>query len=69
MILFAKAATLLSALAASAVGYASAERTFTDAKGIKHATTKDKPKIVTFAHRAVSLRHYGKCIMFIVLLF
>ena len=47
---------LLSALAAADA----AERKFVDAKGTEHVTFKDKPKVVMFAHRAVSMRHYGK---------
>jgi len=36
-----------------------AERSFTDDLGVTHTTTSDKPKIVAWAHRAVTLAHYG----------
>ena len=35
-------------------------RTFIDSKDVTHVTEKDKPVIVTFAHRAITLRNYGK---------
>jgi len=36
-----------------------ASRTFTDDLGVKHEIAMDKPKIVTWAHTAVTLSHYG----------
>jgi len=36
-----------------------AERSFTDDLGNIHVTTSDKPKVVAWAHRAVTLSHYG----------
>jgi len=36
-----------------------AQRSFTDDLGVTHTTTSDKPTIVTWAHRAVTLEHYG----------
>jgi hypothetical protein len=35
------------------------DRTFTDDKGKTFATSAEKPTIVTFAHSAVSMKHYG----------
>ena len=37
-----------------------ATREYVDALGVKHSTDKDKPKIVTWSHRAVSMAHYGQ---------
>ena len=47
---------------------ATATREYTDALGVKHTTDKDKPKIVTWAHRAVSMSHYGKFLASVMLL-
>jgi len=38
---------------------AQAQRSFTDDLGVTHTTTSDKPKVVAWAHRAVTLAHYG----------
>ena len=38
-------------------------REFVDDLGVSHQTDKDKPTIVTFAHKAVTLARYGKIIM------
>jgi len=35
------------------------DRTYVDDKGVKHTTSVEKPTIVTFAHNAVTLEHYG----------
>jgi len=45
----------------SLIQYARVEglRTFVDDLGVTHTTNLEKPKIVTWAHRAVSLSHYG----------
>jgi len=43
----------------SSLSSTQAQRTFTDDLGVTHTTTSDKPKIVAWAHRAVTLAHYG----------
>lgn len=48
---------LLSIIGISSIE--AATREYVDSLGVKHTTAKDKPKIVTWAHRAVSLSHYG----------
>jgi len=47
------------ALALATTTVQAQERTYTDDLGVTHRTTLDKPKVVTFAHTAVSLFDYG----------
>jgi len=52
-------ALALYLLSANFLAVTADKRTYVDSNGITHNTEKDKPKIVTWAFRAVSMSHYG----------